>query len=68
METSRLSTTKAAALLGYSPDKTLRMCVDGKFPNASRDGNGGHWRIPMSDIEAFLEANRPRVVRRRSAA
>lgn len=68
METARLSTTKAAQRLGYSHDKIRRMCEEGRFPNAARDGSGGHWRIPESDLAAFLDANRPRVLRRKAAA
>lgn len=68
METRRLSTTEAAKRLGYSDDKIRRMCEAGKFPNAARDGSGGHWRVPESDLAAFLEANKPRVLRRPKAA
>lgn len=68
MEPKRLSTTATAARLGYSHDKVRLMCEQGKFPNASRDGVGGHWRVPESDVAAFLEASKPKVVRRTRAA
>lgn len=68
MEQKRLSTTAVGALLGYSHDKVRLMCEQGKFPNATRDGVGGHWRVPESDVEAFKQASRPKVVRRTRAA
>lgn len=68
MQSNRITTVAAGRMLGYGKDKIQRMCEDGKFPGARRDGHGKHWRIPVADLEAFLEASKPKVLRRRQAA
>lgn len=54
--------------LGYSDDQVRRMCEAGRFPNAYRHAHSGHWRVPRSDVDAFIEANRVKVVRRKVVA
>jgi hypothetical protein len=55
-----LTTTKAAAQLGYGEVQVRNMCAKGAFPNAYRNGPSGQWRIPFSDVQAFREKSRPR--------
>jgi excisionase family DNA binding protein len=59
-----LTTGAAAAELGLQRDRVRELCEEGAFPNAQRAGSGGHWRIPASDVRAFIERNRP-IVRRK---
>lgn len=50
---------------GISPDRVRRLCERGAFPDAIRT-EGGQWRIPASDVDAYLESRRARVRRRAS--
>jgi len=59
-----LTTRQAGELLGYSGEKIRQMCEQGAFAGATRDGYGGHWRIPEDDVESFKESARPKVRRR----
>jgi excisionase family DNA binding protein len=59
-----LTTTEAGRRLGLREATIRRMCDEGKFPNALRNGHAGHWRIPESDVEAYREENRVRLRRR----
>lgn len=58
------TTTAAGQVLGYSDEHIRRLCEAGQFPGAFRRGASGHWRVPESAIEAFREANKPKVRRR----
>ena len=60
-----LTTREVARKLRASADTVRRMCEEGRFPGAHRLREGGRWRIPRADVEAFLERVRPVVVRRR---
>jgi excisionase family DNA binding protein len=53
-----LTTTGAARILGYSDDKVRRLCEAGAFANAIRDGYAGHWRIPLTDVDAWIAARK----------
>lgn len=59
MPSEMLTSTQAGDRLGYSREKIRQLCEAGTFPNAMRDGHGGHWRIPAEDVEAFRESTRP---------
>jgi hypothetical protein len=55
-----LTTGEVAERVGMSKE-TIRRWLDGPtpmFPNAYQTPGGGHWRIPLSDVRAFLEARR----------
>ena len=58
--TTWLTTGEVARQYGYDYDTIRRRCEKGVYPNAHRNGPGGHWRIPRADVEAHIEAMRPR--------
>lgn len=62
------TTSATGRFLGYSDDQVRRMCEAGRFPHAYRHAHSGHWRIPKSDVDAFMDASRPKVVRRKAVA
>jgi len=62
--TDWLSTTEAGKLIGMGREFVVELCEDGAFPNAWRKP-GSRWRIPRSDVEAYLERMRAMVQRRK---
>lgn len=55
-----LTTRQVAERVGMSVD-TVRRWLDGDvpmFPHAYQTPGGGHWRVPLSDVRAFLERRR----------
>lgn len=64
VEVQPCTTSEAAEFLGYSEDSVRRLCEQGGFEGAFRNGPTGHWRIPRASIEKFREDNRPKVLRR----
>lgn len=67
-----LTTTDVAGRLGYSEATVRRLCEEGRFdgdaknkvPGAWRAGLGAHWRIPVAAVEHFVDASKPKIVRR----
>jgi excisionase family DNA binding protein len=59
------STTQVGERIGRSGRQVQRMIEAGLFPHATRP-RGGMWRVPESDVVAWLESHRPRVRRRAS--
>jgi excisionase family DNA binding protein len=59
-----LTTSQAAKRLGKGAASVRRLIEKGKFPNAQRTSAGDAWRIPASDMDAFIEAIKPKVRRR----
>ena len=58
--TEYLTTTQAAKRLhGAHPDTIRRLAVAGEFPQAFLLGS--HWRIPATDVDAYIERQRARV-------
>ena len=47
-----VSSAEASRLLVMKQDKVTRLCRERKLPNATQDGYGQPWHIPLSDIEA----------------
>lgn len=43
-------------ILGISRGTASQLILDGAFPNAAKVGHT--WRVPKSDIDAYLAANR----------
>lgn len=62
-----LTAPAVAKRLGYRVEKAREIIEAGAFPGAFRNGVNGHWRVPAADVEAFIVANRPRVLRKRPA-
>ena len=59
-----LTAPQAAALLGFSADTVRTLAEQGCFPGAYRATSGGHWRIPVADVQTFRAEWAQRVVRR----
>ncbi len=50
-----LTTRQAAEKLGVSSDYIKKLIYKDKFPNAIQPtGNRGEYRIPLSDVQAYL--------------
>ena len=45
----------ASRILSVSQATITRMCRKGIFPNATQDGQGHPWHIPLEDIIAYCE-------------
>lgn len=43
----------ASQILHVQPATVTRMCRQKKFPNATQDGPGHPWHIPLADIEEY---------------
>lgn len=63
-ESQWLTTNEAAEMIGRSPASVRRLCEDAVWPDAYRASAGAHWRIPRSNVVAWLKSIRP-VVRQR---
>lgn len=58
--TTWLTTGDVARRYGFDLVTIRRRCEKRLYPNAQRHGPGGHWRIPQSDVEALIEAMKPK--------
>ncbi len=63
-----VTTSKAGEMLSRTDRAVRALCESGRFPGAFRPFVGGHWRIPLADVEAMIEAGKARVIRRAKAA
>lgn len=57
MSDAILEVKQVAMRLGVSPSTVRRLCEQGVLENAWASGAGAqrkHWRIPASDVEAYL--------------
>jgi hypothetical protein len=53
-----------AVALDVSPWTARRLCRDGAFPHAFLLGEvGSQWRIPVEDLDAFIERRREATVK-----
>lgn len=59
-----LTTTQVAKRLGKSAKSVRRMLEAARFPNAQQTRMGEAWRVPVSDVEAYIAAIKPKVRRR----
>ena len=60
-EDELLTVTQVAKLLGVSGGQAGKWIVRGDFPNAYRLNplsKQSHWRIPRSDVDAFIQKRR----------
>lgn len=48
-----LTAKDVAQLLAVGPEWVRDRCNDGTFPNAYRLADGGPWRIPREDVDAW---------------
>lgn len=49
-----LRVDQVAERLGCDPSTVRRMATAGEFPGAIQFAKGGHWRIPVEGLSAFL--------------
>jgi excisionase family DNA binding protein len=56
---SILTSPEAAVALRFDRKTVCRLCEEGRLVGAYRTRLGGHWRIPMSALDAFRAATRP---------
>jgi len=54
-----MTAVQAGEELGFNRKTVGRLCESGQLVGAYRTGVGGHWRIPLSAIDAFRAATRP---------
>jgi excisionase family DNA binding protein len=54
-----LNTSEAAQRMGVSVETVRNLCNDGQLPGAFQEYENGPWRIPVADVEAWIQHHPP---------